>query len=210
MERLEEVAGQFRVELLDDAGTRRALDYVERQAPDLVSSVVPQLVTLTQMTGILRQLLSEGLTIRHLDLVLQAVAENGTRLSPRALVGEARVALRQIISREAGRNGLITAISVDPLVDLVLAKAEDSGSLVDVELIERISRRVRDLVTEGAVVVVSKRARPYLRDLLAAKGVAVRVMAHEELAPGYGLSSVGTIEPELDEERAALVQELTS
>jgi flagellar biosynthesis component FlhA len=207
---LERVVEQCRVEILDDAGTRRALDYVERQAPDLVSSVVPQIVSLTQMTAILRQLLVEGITIRHLDVVLQTIAENGNRAGVRALVAEIRVALKQVVSRRASYNGKIKAITLDPLIDLVLVRGEDGGGLISMELVDVITEAVKEHDTEGLVVVASKRARGYLRDLLGAKGMSVPVIAHEEIVSSYVLQIVGAIEPRQDSERAALVEELTA
>jgi type III secretion protein V len=205
---LRQVVEQFRVELIDDAITRRALDYVEKQAPDLVSSVVPNTLTLTQCTSLLRSLLREQVTIRHLDVVLQTVAECGARTSERGLLVEVRVALRLVISRQVAVNQVVRAIVLDPLLDLVLAKAEESESLADGQLVERITQGVEALGSDGVVVVASKRARAYVRDVLRAKGIQRAVIAHEEIAPGFKVEVVESMEINDEQERLALMEGL--
>jgi flagellar biosynthesis component FlhA len=202
------VVEQFRVELIDDAITRRALDYVEKQAPDLVSSVVPNTLTLTQCTSLLRSLLREQVTIRHLDVVLQTVAECGARTTERGLLAEVRVALRLVISRQVAVNQVVRAIALDPLLDLVLAKAEESESLADGQLVERITQGVEALSSDGVVVVASKRARAYVRDMLRAKGIQLAVIAHEEIAPGFKVEVVESMEINDEQERLALMEGL--
>ncbi len=202
------VVEQFRVELIDDAITRRALDYVERQAPDLVSSVVPNTLTLTQCTSLLRALLREQITIRHLDVVLQTVAECGARTNDRGLLAEVRVALRLVISRQVAVNKVIRAIALDPLLDLVLAKAEETESLADAQLVERIAKGVEAHGGDGVVVVATKRARAYVRDLLRAKGILVVVIAHEEIAPGFKVEVIECMEVNDEQERLCLMEGL--
>jgi flagellar biosynthesis component FlhA len=57
----------YRQSLIDDGATRRALDYVEKQVPELVTGVVPAAIPLTSLTALLRELLEEHVTIRHLQ-----------------------------------------------------------------------------------------------------------------------------------------------
>jgi type III secretion protein V len=200
----------FRVELIDDAVTRRALDYVEKQASDLVSSVVPAPLSLTRCTSLLRGLLREGVTIRHLDVILQTVAEHGARLSERALLAEVRGALRLVISRMVARASVIRGLTIDPILDLTLARAEESGSLVQTEIMDHVTESIEGKLSSGVVVVTSKRARAYLRDILAAKGVGATVVAHEEIAPGFRLQEMGCIDLRSDDERMALMERLVA
>jgi flagellar biosynthesis component FlhA len=203
-------ADRFRLELIDDAVTRKALDYVERQAPDLVASVVPNTLSLTQLTGLLRALLRENITARHLDVVLQAVAEAGSRFNERALLGEVRVALRHCISTNVARDGVICAIVLDPLLDLLLSRAEEQGTIIAAELVDEIGSQIEASREKYSVLVASKRARAYLRDTVYAKGLAIPVIAHEEVAPGYRLNTIHTIEVARSEDRAALLESLAA
>lgn len=203
-ERVRESIDQYRVDLLDDGATRRALDYVERGIPDLVSGVVPAVLSLTQLTATLRALLREGITTRHMDVILQTVAESGGKLSERGLVAEVRAALGPAICASVAVDRRIHGMAVEPLMDLVLARAEESGSLISGELVDAIHSRVCEVVKPGVVLIASKRSRAYLRDIVQVRGDDVRVLAHEEISPRYELVPVGALELVGEAERAAL------
>lgn len=203
-----ETINSYRVELIDDGATRRALDYVERQIPDLVNGVVPAVVTLTQLTAILRALLREGITTRHLDVALQIIAESGSKLGERQLLAEIRVALAPVISSRLAQGGVIRGAVVEPVIDLVLGKAEERGSLVPAELVDQICEQVGELVSKGGVVVASKRARAYLRDIVRVRWSDIPIIAHEEIGKRFRFESLGQVMVASDEQRHALVNSL--
>jgi flagellar biosynthesis component FlhA len=193
--------------VVDDGITRRALDYVERNVPDLVVGVVPAILSLTQLTTILRALLREGISIRHLDVILQSVAEGGGRVSERALLAEIRVALGPVVCATVAHDQRIECVAVEPLLDLVLARAEEHGTLISGELVDAISAHVAKLSKPGVVLVASKRSRAYLRDLVRVRGDGIPVLAHEEIAPGFEVVPVGTLELNDEVHRTALVNQ---
>jgi flagellar biosynthesis component FlhA len=197
----------YKETLVDDGMTRRALDYVEKKVPDLVVGVVPASISLTQLTTILRGLLREGVTIRHLDVILQTVAESGGRMGERALLAEVRAALGPVICATVAHEGTIHGIAVEPLLDLVLAKAEESSALISGDLVDAIWSRVGEVFKPGAVLLSSKRARSYLRDLIRVRGEAVPVLAHEELSPRFEVVPVGAIELTQEVHRTALLNQ---
>ncbi len=205
---IRKVVDLYKLELIDDGATRRALDYVERQIPDLVTGVVPGVLSLTQMTGMLRALLREGITTRHLDVILQTIAEHGGRLSERQLLSEVRIALAPVISSTVAEGNVIRGAVVEPVIDLVLGKAEESGALVSGDLVEVICNQVEGLVSSGCTLVASKRARAYLRDIVRVRWSDIPVIAHEEIAPRFQFSPLGSIRVESDEQRRALVHAL--
>ncbi len=207
-EEVRKVVDLYKVDLVDDGATRRALDYVERQIPDLVHGVVPSVVSLTQMTGIARALLREGVTTRHLDVILQTIAEHGGKLSDRQLLAEVRVALAPVISASVADGGIIRGLVLEPVIDLVLGKAEESGTIVSGELVELICHQVEALMTTHPTLLASKRARAYLRDIVRIRWGSLTVLAHEEIAPRFEFSSIGSIQLSSDEERRALVHAL--
>jgi flagellar biosynthesis protein FlhA len=181
---------------------------VERQIPDLVNGVVPAVLTLTQLTAILRALLREGITTRHLDVALQIIAESGSKLGERQLLAEIRVALAPVISSRLAQGGVIRGAVVEPVIDLVLGKAEERGSLVPAELVDQICEQVGDLVSTGAVVVASKRARAYLRDIIRVRWNDIPIIAHEEIGKRFRFESIGQVIVASDEQRHALVNSL--
>jgi len=198
----------YRVELIDDGATRRALDYVERQIPDLVSGVIPGVMSLTQLTALLRSLLREGITTRHLDIILQTLAESGGKYSDRQTLAEVRAALAPVISAAVAEGRVIRGKVIEPVIDLVLGKAEENGSLVSGELVDLICEQAAELREQGLALVASKRARAYLRDVIRVRWANIPVIAHEEIAPRFEFVSVGQIVLTSDEQRQALVQGL--
>ncbi len=184
----------YRTELIDDGATRRALDCVEKQIPDLVTGVVPSTLSLTQLTAVLRSLLREGVTTRHMDVVLQAVADSSGRVPERALLAEVRCALAPAVSAAVSRGLRIRGVVLDPLLDLALAKAEESGALLAGELLDFVCEEAARRSGEGSVLVASKRARAYLRDIVRSRHPHISVIAHEEIAPRYSLEIAGKIE----------------
>jgi flagellar biosynthesis component FlhA len=198
----------YKVDLIDDGATRRALDYVEKDIPDLVNGVVPGVSSLTQMTALLRALLREGITTRHLDIILQTMAEYGGKLTERQLLAEVRAALAPVVSASVAEGKVIKGAVVEPVIDLVLGKAEESGSLVSGDLVELICDQVEQLIDQGMALVVSKRSRAYLRDVIRVRWNSIPVIAHEEIAPRFEFQSLGQVQARSDEQRQALVQGL--
>ena len=189
-----EMIDLYRAELIDDGATRRALDCVERQIPDLVTGVVPSTLSLTQLTAVLRGLLREGITARHMDVVLQAIADSSGRLGERALLAEVRCALAPVVSAAASQGQTIKAVVLDPLLDLALSRAEESGALLGGELLDLLCESGGERAVGGTVLLSSKRARAYLRDTVRARYPEAAVLAHEEIAPRYSVEIVGKIE----------------
>jgi flagellar biosynthesis component FlhA len=197
----------YRDHLIDDGMTRRALDYLEKNIPDLVMGVVPTIIPLTQLTTLLRSLLRERITIRHIDMILQTIAECGGRFTERSLLAEVRAALAPVVSSTVARDRIIRGISLEPLLDLVLSRAEESGSLISGELIDAICARVAEVSEPGSVLISSKRARAYLRDLVRVRGDEIPVIALEEVAPRFEVMSVGAIELLEEVHRTALLNQ---
>lgn len=195
-----EMVDIYRTELIDDGATRRALDCVEKQIPDLVTGVVPATVSLTQLTAVLRGLLREGITTRHMDVALQAIADSSGRLGERALLAEVRCALAPAVSAAVSRGKTIRAVALDPLLDLALAKAEENGALLGGDLLDLLCEEGGAKASDGVLLLCSKRARAYLRDIVRVRYPQAVIIAREEVAPRYSIEIVGKIEV-LDAER---------
>lgn len=200
-----EMIDLYKAELIDDGSTRRALDYVEKNIPDLVSGVIPAVISLTQLTSVLRTLLREDVTTRHMDIILQTVAENGSKLGERALVAEVRAALAPIICDSVARDRKIFGVQLEPLLDVVLSRAEESGTLVSGDVVDAICTRVREVVEPGLILVASKRSRAYLRDIVRIRWGGIPVIAHEELVPRYEFVPSGFIELADEGQRKAVL-----
>ncbi|RMG40803.1 MAG: hypothetical protein D6719_09910 [Candidatus Dadabacteria bacterium] len=194
--RVVEILTQRRVNLVDDIMTRRLLDFLDTEAPELVSAVVPTIISVTQLTGIIRSLLREGISVHNLDLILQAVSECGARVSSeKELLIEVRKGLAAIISASAADdNGVIKGHVISPATDLMLARAEEQAQQEMLVLLDGLEEAVRALGAEKPVIVTSAETRLLIKDALEIKGVAATVLAHEEISPEVRFESEGIIE----------------
>lgn len=179
-------------ELIDDTATRKTLDLAEQYFPHLVMNVTPGVITLTQMTGLLRALVAEGIPISNIQVVLQAICEHGHRVTERGLLGEVRVALRRTISDLFQKNGVIEAMVVDPSLDSLICELESKGAVPDLQMSEAITSLLPEIKPD-AVILISKRGRRYLRELLCARGCTVAVLAHEEIVEEVNVQFVGVL-----------------
>ena len=66
---------QHLTELIDDTETRTLLETHQAVAEDLIHSVVPQMISVTALTTILRELVHERVSVRELSAILQSIAE---------------------------------------------------------------------------------------------------------------------------------------
>ena len=62
------------------------------------------------------------------------------------------------------------------------------------ELLDFLCEEAGQKAEQGVVLVASKRARAYLRDIVRVRYPHIRVIAHEEVAPRYSLEIAGKIE----------------
>lgn len=183
-------------ELIDDQLTRRLLDHLDNFAPELVSSAIPNIVSTTQLTEILKGLRREGLSIRNFDLILQAISLCGTRnRNERGLLAEVRVALkRQISNMYADKNRQIAAFSIDSSLDLAIGRYDREGTLLDSKLIQDLAETVKHLDHPKPLIICSRAARACVREFLDMHELSCAVMAYEEIAEGFKLMQLGRIE----------------
>lgn len=192
---LGKIVETYATELLDDSTTRRMLDALEREAPELVAAVVPTIVSVTQVTVLLRGLIREGFGVRNLDMILQAVAENGAHASSeRALLEDVRVALGRVLcQRYVGADGNLRGFSVDPLIDLSLARAEKEQKVIEPQIVADFLDVIVAEVPPACPIFVSRGARALLRDLLDMRQIQLPVLAFEEVPKGMTFVRSGMV-----------------
>ena len=193
-------------ELVGRQETQELLGLVGRDAPKLVEDVVPGTITLGDLVRVVRGLLREGLSVRDLRTVLEAVADAAPRSKdPGYLVEAARRRLaRQITARAAGGDGAIRALTLDRATEdtlrATLGAADGEAALApDVEtarrLVASLEASASRLAAAGSPVVVL--APPDLRRPLfdfASRFVPdVLVVAARELVPGTSIEPAGTL-----------------
>ena len=107
------------------AETQRLLDELEQFAPATVRNVVPKPVSLTLLTDILRRLVEEGVSIRDLRAVLEALAGVATtEKDPLNLTELVRSQLRRALTFRLTRGAnQLGVVLIDPIIEDTVRRA---------------------------------------------------------------------------------------
>jgi type III secretion protein V len=172
------------------------LDALEPSAPALVREVARQLPP-AALAEVLRRLVEEGVSIRPLRTILEALLEAGSERRPAALAELARRALRRHIGHRCAGGGPLAALLVDPHAEEALRGALSGDALaldpeVAAGLLHALGEQLRGL-DEPPVVLASPDVRRALRGLLAPRFPRVAVLAYEELPPELPVRPVGKL-----------------
>jgi flagellar biosynthesis protein FlhA len=193
-------------ELVGRQEVQELLAAVGKEAPKLVEDVVPGTITLGELVRVIRGLLREGVSVRDLRTILEAVADAAPRSKDtNFLIEQARKRLsRQITARVAGDNGVVRPMTLDrPTEDLLrqsLGVSDGEPTLSpEVEtarkLVSALQLKASALSSQGHPVVLL--APPDLRRPLfdfASRFVAdLSVIAARELVPGTNVEPGGTV-----------------
>ena len=175
------------------------LEELEGSHPALVRESSRQL-SVTLLAEVLRRLLEEGVPIRPLPLVLEAlVAAGGGARGAEALAEAARRALRRQLAHRLAPRGPLEAIVVDAAAEAALrtALAGAGGSMPlqpGLTLLERLgSELARVEPWQRPVLLASADVRRALRDLLAPRFPRLVVVAYDELPPVQAVRPVGRL-----------------
>jgi flagellar biosynthesis protein FlhA len=124
---LSEVLKGHAGELVTRQQTHKLLDLLREEAPDLVEELIPEQVTVGQLQQVLQNLLDEGVSVRNLSAIMEALGEAvGVTQDPAILTEYARQALKRQISHELPmENGTLHAITLDPQLEESLRSALD-------------------------------------------------------------------------------------
>lgn len=170
------------VELIDDQHTRRLLQFHEEHHAEAVSSLVPAVVSVSQLTEVLRLLAEEQVSFRSFDLILQGVSVAASKqLQGRALLQEVRVLLgRVIVGKYMEGHNEIKVIALDPAVDLAMVRCERGHETQDSACVSALAHQVRGCEPPW-VIACSRGARRLVFESLRVHRLSCHVLAYEEI-----------------------------
>ncbi|MFW5920384.1 MAG: FHIPEP family type III secretion protein, partial [Polyangiales bacterium] len=170
------------------------LDQLERAYPALVRNVVPKPVTLALLTDVLRRLVEEGVSIRPLREILEALATYApNERDPVALTELVRSSLKRQITYRYAQDGVLAVYLLDPDVEEAIRDAIQrtaTGSYLAMapdmakDVIEAV-RRESVAPTDGGEVILLTQSdvRRFVRRLVEVELPDVVVLGYQELAP---------------------------
>ncbi len=188
----------------DDVQT--LLDNLSQTAPSLVESLVPKLVPLHNLTGVLRELLSERVPISDLRIILESLAGLvGKNLSVIDTAEAIRPSLAGLLIQQvAPLNKALPVITFNSELEHMLIKMAkqngEEGLVLDNELATKLISNVSDLnqklVSEGnaAVLVVSPNIRRQISGIIRQHIEDLIVLSFTELPDNRKINVVATID----------------
>jgi flagellar biosynthesis protein FlhA len=194
-------------ELIGRQEVQELVATLAKEAPKLVEDVVPGTVNLGELVRVVRGLLREGVSVRDLRTVLEAVADAAPKSKDALfLVEQARRRLsRQITSKVADAAGTVRALTLDRATEDALRASvgASDGELAlapDVEtarrLIHALEQKAASLAAEGrpAVVLAPPDLRKPLFDFASRFVPDLFVVSARELVPGTTVEPAGLVQ----------------
>ncbi len=194
-------------QLLTYKDMRALFERLEPEYRKLVDDMVPGMITHSTLQGVLKLLLAERVSIRNLELILEAIAE----IAPfarraEAIVEHVRVRLGSQICSDLAVDGVLSVLRLGPRWDLFFhermkrdAKGEIVGFDADPAHIEKFSQdagaAIRERMEKGDsfIVLTTPEARPYVRLLLSRPFPSQAVLSHMEVGGGVQVKSLGSV-----------------
>ncbi|MEW6723390.1 MAG: flagellar biosynthesis protein FlhA [Bacillota bacterium] len=203
---LTELIKRYAHQILSRQDVRSLLDHVRESNPAVVEELVPGMMSLGDVQKILQGLLREGVSLRDMVSILEALADSAPSVKDLDLLGEyVRSALGRSICRQAGLTGdEARVLTLSPEAEQAIADAvqrTESGTYLALDpqitgrLLNNLAREVQKLTATGAspVVVCSAAVRLYFRRLTERAMPRLAVLAYNELDPDLQVESVGMV-----------------
>jgi flagellar biosynthesis protein FlhA len=189
-------------ELLGQDGVQQLLDKLSRTSPKLVENLVPKPLGLGVVTKVMQNLLEEGIPIRDVKTIAEALAEHGAKSQdPDALTSQVRIALGKTIFQTANGVGDEMAVMVfDSQLEQILQGAvQGNAGGLEPALVENVIGQI--VVASGKieaqgknpVLLVASQVRLFLSRLLRGRIGNFYILAYEEIPASKNIKVVATI-----------------
>jgi type III secretion protein V len=185
--------------------TSNLLNTWSRDYPDLVKEML-RAAAPQRVSEVLKRLLDEGIPIRHLRDVFEAITEVSARERDITLVTEhVRVALRRYITqRHTGADGTISALIAHPeledtLRQAVRAAGQSAQVAVDPQLLQRIHADIHAVRNEvgprfaRVALLCSMDIRRHLRRITEGEFFELPVLSFQELSGDVSVVPLGQV-----------------
>jgi type III secretion protein V len=195
-------------DLLGLAEVQRLLDELEQFAPATVRNVVPKPVTLVLLTDILRRLVEEGIGVRDLRAILEALSTAAVgEKDPLNLAEYVRSQMRRTITfRLTGGTGELGVVLTDSLLEDTIRRAitrTAAGAFLSLppqaarDFLSSVRRALSESAggSSRAVILTQPDIRRFVRKLIEPEVPDVWVVSFAELLPEVSLRPVARAMP---------------
>ncbi|MEQ6901653.1 flagellar biosynthesis protein FlhA [Nocardioides sp. YIM 152588] len=202
---LAEVVHRHASNLLGREDVRLLTDVVKRSHPVVIEELTPTQLSLGEVQRVLRALLDEGVPIRDLVRIFEALSVRAASSKDLdGLVDAARAALDPALAAPYVTDGVLHVISLDPVLEQHMLEALRPGDLgaqllVDPDLAQHLMGSLAQHLASAEeqdirpVLVCAPQIRAALRRLVAPAVERLPVFAYTELGAAQQVRSLGVV-----------------
>jgi flagellar biosynthesis protein FlhA len=186
---------------------RALMERLEPEYKRLLDDMCPSQISHSTLLATLKLLLAERISIRNLNLILEAVAEIAPHVRrPEGIVEHVRIRLAQQICGDLTDNGLLSVLRLGSRWDLVFhqsLKRDAKGEVIEFDIDPRLMEQfaaeaaaaIRKRMDESRLfaLVTTAETRPYVRMIIERMFPTLAVLSQLEIARGVEVKSLGTI-----------------
>ena len=203
---LSEVIRQNAATLLSRKETEQLVNNFRKENAGLVEELIPTVLTLSELQKILQNLLKEKISIRNLEMILEALLDHGRHSKDADYLTElVRQKLGASICQGlAGRNGELNVLTLDPAIEQTISNsiraADDKTTMVleprfAEQLLSRLSGQVERMLKSNAkpVLLCAPDLRRHLRRLTERMLPQLSIVSMAEIPNTVNLSAFGVV-----------------
>jgi flagellar biosynthesis protein FlhA len=193
------------------------IDRVKETNPSLVAELLPDLVNLGIIQRVLQNLLREGVPIKNLPLILEAIADYATvTKNPDELSEQVRRRLgTYFISQYEAEHGLVKAITLDPRLEQnLMTRIQRShfettlalDATIAQYLLRELTIRSNSMAEQGLspIAIVSAELRLAFKRFFEPSLPKLVVISYQELPSQTEIQNLGIITPPVTDQKQAV------
>ena len=198
---LSETIKKHTYELLNRSETIQLVEHLKQTEPELVADAIPNVVSYANLEKILKSLLREGIPIKDLATILEAVVEAS---DIDMITEQVRSALSRTITRRFCENGQLRVVTLDAEVEkkvLAALTKNDHGVYLALspDIMQQIIAQLGELrkkfndLSQTPIVLTSQIIRVYLSRMIAQFYPDVYVLSFHEITSSVQIQAIGNI-----------------
>lgn len=201
---LSETIKKYSYEILTRQQVKELLDIVSKNYP-MVKDIVPDQVPLNVLHKVLQNLLKEGIPIKDIPTIVEALSDNINKTAdPDILTEYVRMALKRVITSMYQRNGEITALVLGNRTENYINKLlnENKNGNIPVspvfvqKLITAISQHLDKFILNSSqpILITSPIVRRHIKQMLENYLPNLVVLSYGEIENSVKLNIIGMVD----------------
>ena len=202
---LSEIIRKHCHEILTRQDVKTMVENIKKVNPTIVEDLMPNVVSYGYLQKVLSMLLKEGIPIRDMETILEALGDHSSAMKDIDIMVEyVRQALKRTVTRRFAEANSLRVITIDPRIeDMIVAsvKKSDHGSYLsmDPETIQKIVAKTTDEVNKikdvipTVIVLTSPIVRVYFKKMIDQFIPGLTVLSYSEIDGTTQIQSVGNI-----------------